>query len=89
MPNTGERSSKMKNMNVMTLIKTILMECQDKSLIILGSRENVKKKEIGNCVFRQVLRRSIAVNGEQRNEMIAGWRNESRRKFFSFLRWKK
>lgn len=67
----------------MTLVRTVLVECQGKDLIIMGSREN-GRKGIGNCVYRQVFQRRFAINGEQKNEMIAGGRCEAKEKLFIF-----
>lgn len=64
------------------------MEWQDKSLNITGLRKN-RRKKVGNCLYRQVFQRSLAVNGKQRNEMIAEGRSEAKKRIFSFLRWEK
>lgn len=50
----------------------------------MGSREN-KRKEIGNLVYQQVLPWSFA-EGQQRNEVIAGGRIETKENIFLFLR---
>lgn len=55
------------------------MEWQDKSLNITGLRKN-RRKKVGNCLYRQVSQRSLAVNGKQRNEMIAEGRSEAKKK---------
>ena len=63
MPNTSERSST-EHVSLMALIRIILLECQGKSPILVGSKET-GRKEIGNCMYRQVLQKNIAVNGSR------------------------
>lgn len=66
----------------------ILVGCHRKSLIAVGSREN-GGKEMGNCMYRQILQKNITVNGEKRHGMIAGGKSKTKRIFLLFLRWKK
>lgn len=72
----------------MILMKVILVGCHGKSLIAVDSREN-GGKEIGNCMYRQILWKNITVNEEKRHEMIAGGKSKTKWIFLLFLRWRK
>ena len=64
--------------SLILLVRTILVECQGKSLNVMGSREQ-GKKQIGNCVYRVVFQKM------GNREVITEGRSEAKRYIPLFL----